>query len=46
MRLYTVAKWAILVMVGAFGIYHNAQGAAIGCFVLASAQPLVDKWSR
>lgn len=45
MRLYIVCKWAILVAVGCLGIYHNAQVAAIACFVLASVQPLVEKWA-
>lgn len=45
MRLYTVCKWSILMAVGCFGIYHNAQFAAVGCFVLAAVQPLINKWS-
>lgn len=43
MRLYRHIKFWMLIGLGCFGIYHEAQFAAIALFTLAGFQPVIEK---
>lgn len=46
MRIYRHIKYWMLMIMGIFCAYHDAQWAAIALFVLAALQPSMDSFYK